>query len=190
MIFLCFCISLNMFIVLPWCVLNCLVAWTLSTCNYWFLPSCPCLASKFNAYGNISGTKCHIMSFSCMIRINCFDFLVETGRVRSLFSQIFRINYLVVLIAGYVSSIIVYLFIVVRCNFLFCQVRYGSVFITYVRSLKCLHMMVVLQVVILQRPNHLNLQFSYQVVVEEEQIWHGIIVEKLMNLVLDVKKLN
>ena len=119
MIFLCFCISLNMFIVLPCCVLNCLVAWTLSTCNYWFLLSCPSLASKFNAYGNISGTKCHRMSFSCMIRINCFDFLVETGRVRSLLSQIFIINYLVVLTAGYVSSIIVYLFIVVRCDFLF-----------------------------------------------------------------------
>jgi hypothetical protein len=51
-------------------------------------------------------------------------------------------------------------------------------------------MMVVLQVVIHQRPNHLNLQFPYQVVVEEEQIWHGVIVEKLLNLVLDVKKLN
>jgi len=60
--------------------------------------------------------------------------------------------------------------------------------INYVRSLKCLHMMVVLQVVILQRPNHLNLQFLCQVVVEEKQIWHGVIVEKLLNLVLDVKK--
>ena len=48
--------------------------------------------------------------------------------------------------------------------------------------------MVVLQVVILQRPNHLNLQFPCQVVVEEEQIWHGVIVEKLLNLVLNVKK--
>jgi hypothetical protein len=26
------------------------------------------------------------------------------------------------------------------------------------------------------------------VVVEEEHIWHGVIVEKLLNLVLDVKK--
>ena len=43
---------------------------------------------------------------------------------------------------------------------------------------------------ILQRPNHLNLQFPCQVVVEEEQICHGVIVEKLFNLVLDVKKLN
>jgi hypothetical protein len=107
-----------------------------------------------------------------------------------MFSQIFRINYLVVLTAGYVSSIIVYLFIIVRCDFLFCQVRYGSVFRNYIKSLKYLHMMVVLQVVIHQRPNHLNLQFPYQVVVEEEQIWHGVIVEKLLNLVLDVKKLN
>jgi hypothetical protein len=51
-------------------------------------------------------------------------------------------------------------------------------------------MMIVLQVVIFQRPNHLNLQFPCQVVAEEEQIWHGVIVEKLFNLVLDVKKLN
>jgi hypothetical protein len=28
------------------------------------------------------------------------------------------------------------------------------------------------------------------VLVEEEYIWHGIIIEKLLNLVLDVKKLN
>jgi hypothetical protein len=119
MVFLCFCISLYMFIVLPCCVLNCLVTWTLSTCNYWFLPSCLGMAFKFNAYGNISSTKCHRMSFSYMIRINCLDFLVETGRVRSLFSQIFRINYLVVLTARYVSSIIVYLFIVVRLTFYF-----------------------------------------------------------------------
>jgi hypothetical protein len=62
--------------------------------------------------------------------------------------------------------------------------------VNYVRSLKCLHMMVVLQIVILERPNHLNLQFPYQVVVEEVQIWHGVIVEKLLNLVLGVKKLN
>jgi hypothetical protein len=62
--------------------------------------------------------------------------------------------------------------------------------INYVRSLKCLHMMIVLQVVILQRPNYLNLRFPCQVVVEKEQIWHGVIVEKLLNLVFDVKKLN
>jgi hypothetical protein len=37
-------------------------------------------------------------------------------------------------------------------------------------GLKMLHMVVVLQVVILQRPNHLNLQFPCQVVVEEEHI--------------------
>jgi hypothetical protein len=50
--------------------------------------------------------------------------------------------------------------------------------------------MVVLQIMILQQPNHLNLQFSCQVVVKEKQIWHRVIVEKLLNLVLDVKKLN
>jgi hypothetical protein len=46
-----------------------------------------------------------------MIRINCFDFMIETRRVRMLFSQIFRINYLIVLTAGYVSfyhSIFIY----------------------------------------------------------------------------------
>jgi hypothetical protein len=51
-------------------------------------------------------------------------------------------------------------------------------------------MMVILLIVIFQQPNHLNLQFSCQVLVEKECIWYGVIVEKLINLVFDVKKLS
>jgi hypothetical protein len=51
-------------------------------------------------------------------------------------------------------------------------------------------MMVVLLIVIFQQPNHLNFQSSCQVLVEKEYIWHGVIVEKFLNLVFDVKKPN
>jgi hypothetical protein len=44
--------------------------------------------------------------------------------------------------------------------------------------------MVALQVVIFQLLIHLNLQFPYhhQLVYEKKQIWHGVIVEKILNL--------
>jgi hypothetical protein len=74
-----------MFVVLPCCVLNLQVIWTLSTCKFWSLPSCPNLVSYFKASGNIPD--------SSVIRRNFFDFLVEIGKVGSQFSQIFKINF-------------------------------------------------------------------------------------------------